>query len=194
MELTFEPKELFMKLKMVITKPTQFYKAVEKEKGWKDAFTFSIVISLIASFLGLLEVTLLYPLFKDTLPGVFTPENRPQLLELLPAFFVSALIVIALGFIWAGALHLWLRVWRIKGDYWSAYKAFTYSRAPNALFSWLPYIGIFFALYSMYVLSVGISVHYHVSMKKSLILTIVPVILLYVLQALIVSVFSSQLV
>lgn len=192
MELTFSPKEFVDKTKKLFKTPSLFYKDVEKEKSWKEAFTYSIALSVIAALFGVLEVTLLYPLFQNELSGIFTPQTKPQLLDIVPAFFVSAIIVVVLGFVWAGALHVWLRICRIKGDYWSAYKAYTYSRAPLSLLGWLPYIGGLFGLYSIYLLVVGISVHYKLSKKKSLLLIIVPLALLFILQTIIFTVATQM--
>ena len=193
MELTFSPKEFVDKTKKLLRTPEAFYKSVEKEKNWKEAFTYSIVISVVAALFGVLEVTLLYPLFQNQLSGIFTPENKPQLLDVLPAFFVSAIIVVALGFVWSGALHLWLKLCRVKGDYWSAYKAYTYSRAPLSLFGWIPYIGVFFSLYSIYLLVVGMAVHYKISRKKAFLLVIIPLALLFVVQTVFYSVATQSL-
>ena len=192
MELTFSPREFVDKTKKLLRTPEAFFNAIEKEKTWKEAFTYSIVLSIIAALFGVLEITLLYPLFKNELSGIFTPETKPQFLDVLPAFFVSAIIVIALGFVWAGALHLWLKVCRLKGDYWSAYKAYTYSRAPLSLFGWIPYVGVLFSLYSIYLLVVGISVHYKLSRKKALLLIIIPLALLFVLQTIFYSVATQM--
>lgn len=193
MELTFSPREFVEKTKKLIRTPEAFYKGVEKEKNWKEAFTFSIVISVIAAFFGVLEVTLLYPLFPDQFSGIFTPENKPQILDILPAFFVSTVIVVALGFVWSGALHLWLKICRVKGDYWSAYKAYTYSRAPLSLFGWIPYFGVFFSLHSIYLLVVGMSVHYKVSRKKAFLLILIPLVLLFVVQTIIYSIATQMI-
>lgn len=193
MELTFSPKEFVEKTKKLLRTPKAFYKSVEKEKNWKEAFTYSIVISVIAALFGVLEVTFLYPLFPDQFSGIFTPENKPQLLDILPAFFVSAVIVVALGFVWSGALHLWLKLCRVKGDYWSAYKAYTYSRAPLSFFGWIPYIGVFFSFYSIYLLVVGMSVHYKVSLKKAFLLIVVPLVLLFVVQTIFYSIATQMI-
>lgn len=183
MEITFSPREFVDKTKRLLRTPTVFYKSIEKEKNWKEAFTYSIAISIIAAFFGIIELTLLAPLLPNELSTVLSDGSHPQLLDILPAFFVSAIIVILLGFVWAGALHIWLKVCRVKGDYWSAYKAFTYSRAPLSIFGWIPYVGGLFGLYSIYLLIVGISVHYKVSRKKAFILVIIPLALLFILQA-----------
>ncbi len=191
MELSFSPKEFFEKSKKLFRTPVAFFKDVEKEKGWKDAFTYSIVISAIAALFGVLEITLLYPLFQNQLQGVFTADNKPQLLDILPAFFVSAVVVVLLGFVWSGALHLWLKLFRIKGDYWSAYKAYTYSRAPLSFFGWIPYLGGIFSIYSIYLLVVGMSVHYKLTKKKAFLMIIVPLALLFILQTVLYS-FATQ--
>ena len=184
MELTFDFREFWEKTKKIIRSPEAFYKGVEKEKGWKDAFSYSIAIAVVASLIGVLEISVLYPVFQSALPSIFAPQSTPQILDILPALFVSAVVVVLLGFVWAGALHFWLRLWKIKGDFASAYKAYTYSRAPNSLLGWIPYVGGLFGLYSIYVLVVGISVHYKISKKKSFLLLIGPLLLLFVLQVL----------
>ncbi len=191
MELTFDPKEFVEKTKSILRTPVAFYKGIEKEKGWKPAFTYSIVLSVIASVMGLLEVTLLYPLFQNQLQGVFSPDDRPQFLELLPAFFLSAILVVLLGFVWSGALHLWFRVCRLKGTYWNAYKTFTYSRAPLSLFGWIPVVGGFFGLYSLYLLVVGISVHYKITKTKAFFVLVVPLIALFVIQGMLFAAATS---
>lgn len=184
MELTFDIKEFVRKTKKIILSPRPFYHEIEKEKGWKDALSYAIAIAVISSLFGILELTVLAPVFKNFIPALLQPETTPQLLDVLPAFFMSTIMVVLLGFVWAGALQVWFRVVRLKGTYWDVYKTYIYSRAPLSILGWIPYVGGLFGLYSLYVLAVGMSVHYKISVKKALLLLIVPLIVLFLVQAL----------
>ncbi len=184
MELTFDIKEFVRKTKKVILSPRVFYHEIEKEQGWKDALSYAIAIAVISSIFGILELTVLSPVFKNFIPSYLQPENTPQILDILPAFFMSTVMVVLLGFVWAGALHLWFKVVRLKGTYWGIYKTYIYSRAPLSILGWIPFVGGLFGLYSLYVLAVGMSVHYKITVKKALLLLVVPLIVLFIVQAL----------
>lgn len=193
MEVVFEPKEFARKTVKVIKTPRAFFRDIEKEKGWKDAFVYSIAIAIIASFFGILQLTLLYPVFKSILPaGVVGADVQPQLLDVLPAFFMSTVLVVALGFVWSWVLNFWFNLWKMKGEFADAYKAFTYSRAPLSIFGWIPYVGGLVGLYTIYVLAVGISVHYKVTRLRAVLLLIPLILGLFMLQGLLFAAVSQM--
>ena len=182
MELTFDLKEFVQKTKKIILKPKAFFKGVHKETEWKVAFSYSIAIAIISSVLGILQLFILYPVLSSALPTVFEPGRTPAFLDLLPAFFMSTVVVVALGFAWAWILHRWFWIIKMKGSYWDVYRAYTYSRAPLSILGWIPYLGGLFGLYGFYVLGVGISSYYKIPLKKALLLLLPPVAALFFVQ------------
>lgn len=183
MELTFDAREFLRDSVTVMRNPVLFYKKIEKEKEWKPAFVFSIAIAIVSSIFGILQLTLLYPVFKNVFGDLIADVGQPQILDILPAFFMSTIVVILLGFVWSLILHGWLKVWKLNGTFWDAYKAFAYSRVPLSFFGWIPVVGGLFGIYSIYILAVGISIHYKTTRLKAVLLLVPLLFVLFLIQA-----------
>lgn len=182
MEITFDLREFLLKTKAAILKPRDLYKKVAKEKNWKDSLAYSVAISVVAAILGVIQAFVFFPALKGILPAQFQELGTPTILEALPAFLFSTIIIVLLSFVWAWFMHQWLRLWKVKGDFWDSYKAYVYSRAPLSILGWIPYIGAFAGLYSLYVLAVGVSELYGISIKKALLLIVPLVVVLFGIQ------------
>jgi hypothetical protein len=68
-----------------------------------------------------------------------------------------------------------------NGNYSSTYRALTYSLTPFLILGWIPFLGIIFGVYSLYLSVLGISKLHEVSIIKAVITLSMPIILTIIL-------------
>ncbi len=180
-------KEITIDFMQILHDSSDTVRAPRKIFGQKKTITesiiFFIVITLVGSVLAMLYSFLLSPvlsqlspLFDSSLPV------SPSLTEAITVVLVGVVIVALLSFVWSALLHGWLKLFKGKGTYADTYSAFSYSRAPLSLFGWVPVVGNLAALYSFYILALGISVKHQMRLRKALLLMIPVVVLVIVAQ------------
>lgn len=182
MELTFDLQDFLKTTKEAILKPRILFKRIEKEKNWKVTLSYSIAISVVSSAFGLVQSILLFPLIKNYLPADLQNIQIPTFIEALPAFLLSTIVLVLISFVTSFFLHNWLKLFKVKGDYWDSYKAYVYSRATVSIVGWIPWVGAIASLYSLYCLLVGVSSLYKVNLKKAAFLILPLVIILFFVQ------------
>ena len=159
------------KVKKVMTSPTEFFEKIKGEEGIGEAFKYYIIFSLIYNLLfgtltifGLSGIPMEQMGFLASL-GFFLPV----------VFFVLGIILM---FISTGIIHVFARVFGGNGDYPATFKAMVYGATPSLLLGWLPFVGIIFAIYSLYLQIKGISTLHRVSMGRAfLIIFLIPMII-----------------
>lgn len=177
-EITIDVMQILSDSKDTVRSPRSVF---SKAHPISESLIFFVVVTLIGSALALLYSLLLSPLLTN-ISDVFDSSLpvSPTVTEAVTVVIIGALVVSLLSFVWAALLHGWIKLFRGKGTYADTYAAFSYSRAPLSLLGWIPFIGNFAALYSFYVLAIGISVRHNMRLRKALLLMI-PVIVLVIL-------------
>lgn len=175
-------KNLLEKFRGVVFAPTKFFESVRKEKGFREAFIFVAVVSFLSIALNYLF-------------------DRAVYVQLAAVFGVSAEIVALVAFIASvitsfalfGFLHLFVMLLGGRKGFDNTYKAFGYASAPNVL-GWVPFVGILFALWSIYLEVKGLSVLHKMSMWRALgalVLGIAGVVILVIIVAFIAAATST---
>lgn len=184
MEITVDVMENLKKIKKVLVAPKTFFKNTVKEKGWRLAFAYLIVVAAIGHVLLLI--------FNLAFPPNLTPEIKEMLgsadisyspNQIVLATLIGFIATLGMSFIWAGALKLWLSLFKVESTYNKSYKIIAYSRTPNLLFSWLPYVNIAAGLYSFYLIIIALEKEHGLKRGKSLLIVVLAVVLLLVLSA-----------
>jgi hypothetical protein len=183
---------LIEKIKKVILSPSEFFEEIKTEKGISKAFKYLALLSLVNLVIGIVSftfsITFIYPLgnlskflpLVDTL-GIVIPV----------VIYIDSLI---LSFVVSGFTHLFVKLFKGKGDYSDTYKALIYASTPSLLFGWVPYAGIIFGLYSFYLSLKGISKLHEVSMIRAFIMLIAPIVVIILAIIAIGVVLSTYLV
>jgi len=174
MELTIDFLEIKNKVFKVLTKPYAFFASVKKEKGLRDPFVYTLVVSSIVLVLG-------------TALNVFESGNT---IQLIPALFFSYVVTILLGFLFSFFLKLWISLFGGKGDYSTAYKLYIYTSTPSVIFGWIPFLNIVVPIYSFVLLVVGLETLYKFSRQKAAITIALGMLVMLVLSAIILFVTS----
>jgi hypothetical protein len=166
---------VIMKVKSVLTDPKGFFQKLKKEKGVGDAFIFLALLSVIGLVGGIIVNILLPPPTIEGLEELATPLSAGAIVL---ASVIGYFLGLALSFVGAGILHIWIMIWGGKAPYTKTYQLAVYSGTPSMLFGWIPFIGMFAGIYALILLILGTPKTHNISMKKSLWMYLVPVAVL----------------
>jgi len=169
---------VIQKVKSVITDPKGFFQKLKKEKGVGDAFVFIALLSVI-SLVGGIIVNILMP--QPQLEGFEQLATPLGAGAIVIASVVGYFLGLALSFVWAGILHIWIMIWGGRAPYSKTYQLAAYASTPSMLFGWIPFIGMFAGIYALILLIMGTPKTHNISMKRSLWLYLVPVAVLILL-------------
>jgi hypothetical protein len=154
----------------IVLSPNNLFENIKNEKGITRAFIQYAFLSFLYLSLSIV-VQLFYPI--NTL--INSLKTKPILLVL---YYTILLIS---SFIWSSIVHLFAKLFGGNGDYSSTYRALTYSLTPFLILGWIPFLGIIFVLYSLYLSVLGISKLHEVSIIKAVITLSMPIILTIIL-------------
>jgi hypothetical protein len=167
---------LIEKIKKVILSPSEFFEKIKTEKGISKAFKYLALLSLVNLVIGVVSftfsITFISPLGNLS---TFLPLVATLGIVIPVVIYICSLI---LSFVVSGFIHLFVKLFKGKGDYSDTYKALIYASTPSLLFGWVPYAGIIFGLYSFYLSLKGISKLHEVSMIRAFIMLIAPIVVI----------------
>ncbi len=173
------------KIKKVMLNPSEFFEKIKAEKGIEKAFKFLAVVLLVNLVVKILSFVFSIPTIsppgslKNLLPFAGIPIALLGILLPLLGYF-GALLFFFLG---VGIVHVFAKLLGGKGDYAATYKALVYASTPTLLFGWIPWVGIIFGLYSLYISLKGISKLHSVSMARAfVIIFLIPALILFVIS------------
>lgn len=175
-------REIAVRTREVISSPKEFFGKAKKERDWKKAFAFLLVVSALGHVLTALYNILVYPLVAPLFVqflGVTAVEFGAS--QVLLAATISFILTMGMSVIWGAALKVWLALFKTKSTFAEAFRVMVYSRTPNYLVSWLPFVNLVAALYSFYLLIVGLEAQYNLSRRKSIVIVVSSVIAVFVL-------------
>jgi hypothetical protein len=188
MELTVDINAIFRQAKEVLAAPRNFFAKAKKEKDWKKAFVFVLVAAAVGHVLTAVYNIFIYPLLAPSISEVIgVPASGFDAGQVVVAAIISYILTLGMSFIWGAALKVWLMLFRVNSDFSSAYRVMAYSRTPNYLFSWLPVVNIAAALYSFYLLMLGLETQYSMSRKKTILVLVSSIVAVALLSLLVVS-------
>lgn len=169
------------KAREVLEQPNDFFKKAKKEKLISESFTFFVLLSFLGAALGVFYTLLMYPVLSQVSPALFPAIEPLTFAEVLPFVITSYAFTVVLSFVWGAVLFVWLKIWKANGTYGDAYRLYVYSRTPSYLLGWVPFVSIAAWLYSLYLMILGTHVIYKMSLRRSAIIFITPLVLFFVL-------------
>lgn len=185
MDITVDIGGSLSDARAMLLSPKKFLKEVKKQKSWKSAFSFTLVIAAIGHILAGLYNLLIYPLVLPWLSQTFgLPQTTFEPGQIVTAMLVSFALTLGMTFVWGGALKVFLSLFRVESSFDQSYRVMAYSRVPNYLFSWLPFVNILAALYSFYLMFLVLKSEYGISNRKAIIVIISSVLALLLLSIL----------
>ncbi len=156
------------KIKKILLSPSELFNAVKSEEGFKNAFIYLALMSIVSIVLNYF----LSSQYSAMLAGLGLPSALGIAIILVIWLFGLIASFIAVGF-----FHIFVYLLGGKEGFSSTYKAFAYASTPSNLLGWIPYIGIIFSLWSLYLEVKGISMLQNMSMGRALAAILIPIII-----------------
>ena len=183
--------DVLTKIKLVLTKPTELFKKIEKKKGIKESYKYFAIITLVSVVFGFISVitfpnfvyNLIRKLFITSLPEAQMP-TIPGIITALIAGYILALLLV---FVSVALLHIWIKIFRGKGKFEETFKIYSYGTTPSSLLSWIPLIGLVAWIYDLVLLIIGTSILHKISRTRSTVLYLIPVVISALLLILIIT-------
>ena len=174
------------KIKGVLLNPSVFFKNLSREKGLGSAFGYFALLSAVAAILSFVLLSL-FPSFYSTtfqkLLGIDLPQS-PVLTFwiMLVLTILSYALNLALSFLWAAILHIWIMIFGGEGKYHESYKLYIYAITPKVLLSWIPVIFFIGWIWEIVLLIIGTQKVYGLSKTKSVLRYVIPAVVLVILM------------
>lgn len=175
--------EIINRIKLVLTKPSKFFKKLEHESGISTSFKFLLILTAFSSIISYISTKL----FQSTELKIFqsllgdSPVQPEYVNPTLTGVLQGFVITIAIVFILSAILHLWIKLFKGKAKYSKTFQILTYGSTPVFLFGWIPFIGGASLIYAVVLLIISTSILHKISKLRSTILHLIPVILVLIL-------------
>jgi len=113
------------------------------------------------------------------------------------AFPVMVFFMVFIGgfictLIFAAWLHLWVYLFGGRKGIMQTIKAILYGNTPRLLFGWIPFVGIFFALWSLVLGILGIREYQELSTGKLILVVVIAVVIPVVVLILVAAYFITS--
>lgn len=169
------------KVKNLFVHPSDFFEGIREDKI-TNAFLLFLIVEVIASFL---TIGAYFTFF-----GFISEEIRFfNLFNLFGFSYIIFFFVSGIGatFIYAGISHLIIQITGGSGSFIDSYNVCTYSLIPFALFFIIPYIGWLSIIYSIILMTFGLSFYHDISKGKAVIAALAPIILVVIFFVLLIN-------
>ena len=181
MQATFSEGNLSIpeKIKRVLSAPSGFFPAVKNE-SLQPAFVYYALLSLVYTIFVYVVNPGTYGRFFGGLGAVIG----------IPFWWIATLV---LSFVFAGVIHIFVALLGGKNGFANTYKAFIYGGTPAFLFGWIPFIGILFSFWSLYLDVKGLSALQNMSTGRASAAIILPFIIITVLTIILAFLWFSNI-
>jgi len=153
------------KIKLLFN-PTKFFEKVH-EPSIISSFTIYVVIALIAA-IATTGVSVIFSGLRMNFGNLF--------------FFIPIFIMSVVGtFIYSAIVHITCKIMKGKGKFTDSYNVVTYSLIPAAIISIIPPLSILGIIYSIVLMTFGLSVNHNFSKGKAVVAALIPFILLFLI-------------
>ncbi len=126
--------EIFQKVMGFLQKPVKAFDA-EKKTEPMEALIYVAIVSVVGAVMG----------------GILTMATTANALMAGVAIigaYVAGIVLVVISGLW---LHLWAYIFGAKGGLNQTLKTVFYGGTPSYLLGWIPFIGILFFLWSLYL-------------------------------------------
>lgn len=160
--------------KEVIQRPSDFYRRMPTTGGYADPLIFAVINYIIYGLL----TALVNP--GMSMGSMFGAKEFSFTMVIASVIATPIIGIIFSLFIGGAILYIIYKILGGTGSYEGTVRFIAYSTAVMAI-SWIPIIGLIASIYGIYLYIVGGSFVHNVSMGKSAIAVILPIILIILL-------------
>jgi len=192
MELTVDIRKVYAQVIQLLRGPKSFFSKVKKDRSWKSVLPFVLVTVGVGHFFTAIYNLLVSPSIAPGLAEAFGSSDVSfSPVEVISAVVISYFLTVAMSLVWGGALKVWLMLFKIDSSFDKAYSVMAYSRMPNYLFGWIPFLNILAALYSLYLLVLGLEASYSVNRRRAVLVVASSLLAVFLLSFLILAVIPN---
>lgn len=161
--------EITEKIKLLIA-PKAFFSSV-RENSIKNSLITYIISAVISGIISV-SLTMILSSYRILSLGLF-----PIIL-----LFISVIGT----FVYSLIVHWVVKLMKGKGNFVDTYNACTYSLVPSVLLSVIPLIGFLAIIYSIILMTFGLSSYHNISKGKAVFAALIPLIISFVLVILLI--------
>ena len=179
--------DIFKKIKSVLSNSEKFFLDLNKEKTLEDALLFYIILLAFSAVMGYIVNIIFGEAYIKFIYNLFNlnfPLPNYNALSLISTTILGYIIGIALSFLAAGILYVWLLIFGGNKGYVKAYQLFVYSTTPKLVFGWIPIISFITGIYSLVLLIIGTKKIYNFSTTKSILIYVIPSVIIAIIALL----------
>ncbi len=176
--------------KEVILRPSDFYRSMPKTGGYADPLTFAAISFIIYGLLTALLAGVfgrgmyMGGMYGGTYGGMYGNVGEFGLFAILMTLIITPIAGIISLFIEAAILYIIYKILGGEGSYEGTVRFVSYATAVMVV-SWIPIVGWIAGIYGIYLYIVGGMYVHDVSMGKSAVAVLLPMILVLILVALV---------
>ncbi|MCK4670483.1 MAG: YIP1 family protein [Nanoarchaeota archaeon] len=175
------------KIKSVLTEPGRFFSTIGREQGITPAFVYYIVLTIFSAILAYIVMILtgnwsariMYSILGA---GELAAMADPRMLYsggmMFFMFIIGIIIAIALSFVIAGILHVWILIFGGKNKYSETYKLYVYTSTPKLLLGWIPIVNLVIWIWGLVLLIIGTMKVHNISKKRAILMYVIPLIVI----------------
>lgn len=162
-------KQIVLRVKLVLTKPRDFFQSIKKEEGIGKAFIYLAILTLFNIVLGTIVIFILTG-------QAFLPFG-------IQGLIIDYVFSVLASFLFAGLFHLWMKLFGGKGNYKQTYRLYVYASTPKFLLGWIPYsiVSLLANVYFLVLAAVGSQELYGFSQRKSIVVFALLAVVLIIL-------------
>ena len=168
------------KIKYLISNPDVFFEKIKSEKSIKDAFLIDAIARAFIASLTYFFIFSIILIFARNYQDYFGP-NSGFIIPLI--IFGWFFIGIFKNFIVSGIIYLILKMYKITNAYQKTYNVYVYSSLPSLVISIIPYVGLLSWIYSYYLMITGMAKVHNISIGKSALACLLPILILILIVA-----------
>ena len=173
--------------KEVIQRPTNFYRKMPTTGGYAEPLTFAAISSVIYGLL----VALFNRRMMEGMYGYGMGGGGFGFSTVLVAVIMAPIAGIISILIGSAIFYIIYKILGGSGTYEGTVRFVSYANAVMVVY-WIPIIGWIFGLYELYLYIVGGMFVHNVSMGKSAIAVLLPVVLIFLLVVIMVLVLAGS--
>jgi len=158
------------KLGLLFSNPTEFFDKV-KENSIKNSFLLYLLTLLVV-----MAISAIFAFFLGRIIGGASIFSVSSFIGLIfyPIMFGIGIVA---TFVYAGIVHLIIKMFHGKGNFVDTYNACAYSSIPASIISIVPFIGFLGIIYSIVLMSLGLSKYHEISKGKAAVSACIPILL-----------------
>lgn len=183
------------KVQEVLFNPSEYFKQMPTEGGYRDPTIFALknitiysVLSALISYVGFKFLSIGMGLGSN-LSGATSGLAEVFVIVGVIAGIIGGIVGVYLG---SAIVHVFLYLLGGKGDYESTFRVAS-SVTATTLFSWIPFVNIIAGIYALFLQVIGFSEVHEISKARSLFAILLPILIVVAIVGVMFMLFFSMM-